>query len=205
MPETARDAIRIVERDGWYHVANQGQPPSLPCHPVKPGQGDYRWAIRARNCRDVARVASISCVKQAGDEGYRKEQTMKLTYKYVVVHSRGRRTAGAPMCPTCSGCVGVGDTWEETLELIKEALAGHIELMLEDSAIRCRSRRSPLTRSSGHHLEFIVSMTMTLWTSDCRVLMNRSPTVAVRFEPVEIKIRVPEASQSGVPEPAQVG
>ncbi len=37
MPPTAREAIRIVERDGWYHVGTKGSHRQFR-HPVKPGK-----------------------------------------------------------------------------------------------------------------------------------------------------------------------
>lgn len=37
MPKTAREAIRIVERDGWYHVRTRGSHRQFR-HPVKPGK-----------------------------------------------------------------------------------------------------------------------------------------------------------------------
>ena len=37
MPPTAREAIRIVERDGWYHVHTKGSHRHFR-HPVKPGK-----------------------------------------------------------------------------------------------------------------------------------------------------------------------
>ncbi len=36
MPPTAREAIRIVERDGWFHVRTRGSHRQFR-HPVKPG------------------------------------------------------------------------------------------------------------------------------------------------------------------------
>ena len=37
MPPTAREAIRIVERDGWYRVGTKGSHRHF-LHPVKPGK-----------------------------------------------------------------------------------------------------------------------------------------------------------------------
>ncbi|MXW94550.1 MAG: addiction module toxin, HicA family [Acidimicrobiaceae bacterium] len=36
MPKTAREAIRTVERDGWFHVRTRGSHRQFR-HPVKPG------------------------------------------------------------------------------------------------------------------------------------------------------------------------
>lgn len=37
MPPTAREAIRIVERDGWFHVETKGGHRQFR-HPIKPGR-----------------------------------------------------------------------------------------------------------------------------------------------------------------------
>ena len=37
MPPTVRETIRIVERDGWYHVRTRGSHRQFR-HPVKPGK-----------------------------------------------------------------------------------------------------------------------------------------------------------------------
>ncbi len=36
MPKTAREAIRVVERDGWFHVRTKGSHRQFR-HPTKPG------------------------------------------------------------------------------------------------------------------------------------------------------------------------
>ncbi|MCY4294908.1 MAG: type II toxin-antitoxin system HicA family toxin [Acidimicrobiaceae bacterium] len=36
MPKTAREAIRVVERDGWFHVRTKGSHRQFH-HPTKPG------------------------------------------------------------------------------------------------------------------------------------------------------------------------
>ena len=36
-------------------------------------------------------------------------------------------------CPGLSGCASQGDTVEEALEMIKDAIEGHLEIMAEDT------------------------------------------------------------------------
>ena len=110
-----------------------------------------------------------------------------MRLKYVVVFERTANNWGAYV-PDVPGCVGVGDAWEETLQLIEEALAGHIKLMLEDGDPVPEPTTSidDVIRS---HLEFVSEDFGDLLQD----LDEPSPTVAVRFEPVEIEIRVPEA------------
>ncbi len=121
-----------------------------------------------------------------------------MRLKYVVVFERTANNWGAYV-PDVPGCVGVGDTWKETLETIEEALAGHVELMLEDGDPVPEPTISidDVIRS---HLEFVSEDFGDLLQD----LDEPSPTVAVRFEPVEIHVRVPETVR-GIPKPAQVG
>ena len=51
--------------------------------------------------------------------------------KYAVTLERGPNNYGASV-PDLPGCVAAADTREETLDLIREGIGYHIELMLED-------------------------------------------------------------------------
>ena len=48
--------------------------------------------------------------------------------RYLVVTERGESSWGAHV-PDLPGCIAVGDTEEEVLDLIGEAIDAHIELM----------------------------------------------------------------------------
>jgi len=123
---------------------------------------------------------------------------MKL--KYVVVFCRDANGWDAYV-PDVPGCVSVGDTWDHMLEMIKEALTGHIEVILEFGEPIPEAKVS-IEDALTHHLDFI--------GDDCDLsdfgldFSDQPPTLATRFEPVEIEVRVPEAVR-GIPEPAQVG
>ncbi len=62
MPPTAREAIRIVERDGWYHVRTKGSHRHFR-HPVKPGKvtipGPLGTELRERTWQDILRQAGL--------------------------------------------------------------------------------------------------------------------------------------------------
>ena len=123
---------------------------------------------------------------------------MKLTY--VVVFFLDAKGWGAYV-PDVPGCVSVGDTWEEMLEMIGEALTGHIEVTLEYGEPVPEAKTS-IEEALAHHLEFI---------SDADDLSDLGldfgeppPTLATRFEPVEIEVQVPEPARR-VLEPAQAG
>ncbi len=50
---------------------------------------------------------------------------------YVVILEKGDRSYGAYV-PDLPGCVAVGETQEEVLELIRESIAFHVEGLLRD-------------------------------------------------------------------------
>ena len=62
-----RDAIRIVERDGWYHVATRGSHRQFR-HPEKPG----RVTIPGHPRDDVGPKLWTSIMRQAGLRGERR-------------------------------------------------------------------------------------------------------------------------------------
>ena len=119
-----------------------------------------------------------------------------MRLKYVVVFERTANSWGAYV-PDVPGCVGVGDTWEETLETINEALTGHIELMLEDG--------DPVQEPTTS-IDDVIRSHLELVSEDFGDLLQEldepSPTVAVRFEPVEIEVHAPEPA-SGVRQPVR--
>ncbi|HEX8218101.1 MAG TPA: type II toxin-antitoxin system HicB family antitoxin [Chloroflexia bacterium] len=51
--------------------------------------------------------------------------------RYLVVVEKGENSYGA-YAPDVPGCVAAGDSVEETLQLIKEALEFHLEGIVED-------------------------------------------------------------------------
>jgi predicted RNase H-like HicB family nuclease len=51
--------------------------------------------------------------------------------RYMVVIERGKTSWGAHV-PDLPGCVAVGETREEVLQLIREAIEFHIESLKED-------------------------------------------------------------------------
>lgn len=51
--------------------------------------------------------------------------------EYVVVFERGETSFGAYV-PDLPGCVAVGETKEEAMELIRAAISTHLEAMRED-------------------------------------------------------------------------
>lgn len=123
---------------------------------------------------------------------------MKLTYTVVFVLDANGWGA---YVPDVAGCVSVGDTWEEMLEMIQEALTGHIEVMLEYGEPVPEAKMS-IEDAVTYHLELGDDDLGDLGGLDSG---DPPPTLATRFEPVEIEVCVPELAQSsGVPRSAPV-
>lgn len=118
---------------------------------------------------------------------------MKLTYAVVFEKAPNNWCAYAPDVP---GCISAGDTWEEMLEMIGEALSFHIEMMLEDGDTLPEPKMS-INEAIKYHIEAISEAN----SDDDLGFDDNTPTVATRFEFVEIEVRVPEVL-SEVPAPA---
>ena len=52
--------------------------------------------------------------------------------EYLIVVERNESGSYGAYCPDLPGCVAVGDTLEETLHLMKEAIPFHIQGLIED-------------------------------------------------------------------------
>ncbi len=65
MPPTVRDAVRVIERDGWYLVRTRGSHRHYH-HPDKPGT----VTIAGRMSKDLSAAMKDSILTQAGlDKG----------------------------------------------------------------------------------------------------------------------------------------
>jgi predicted RNase H-like HicB family nuclease len=113
---------------------------------------------------------------------------MKLTYTVVFILDANGWGAYVPDVP---GCVSVGDTWEEMLEMIDEALTGHVEVMLEYGE-QVPEPRMSIEDAVAYHSEVAEDDLGDLGLD----FGDPPPTLATRFEPVEIEVRVPEPAQS---------
>ena len=120
---------------------------------------------------------------------------MKLTY--AVVFEKDANGWGSYV-PDAPGCVSVGDTWEEMLEMIDEALTFHIEGTVEDGDPLPEPKMS-IDEAISHHIELMADDTMDSYLEP----YDFPPTVATRFEFVEIEVCVPDPAPAVV-EAAQI-
>ena len=52
--------------------------------------------------------------------------------KYTVIIEQGRESGYVVYCPALKGCISQGETQDEALRNIKEAMEAYIEALLED-------------------------------------------------------------------------
>ncbi len=129
---------------------------------------------------------------------------MKLTYVVVFILDANGWNAYVPDAP---GCVSAGDTWEEMLEMIDEGLTFHIEGTIEDGDPLPEPKMS-IEEAVAYHLELATDDDFGDLELD---FSDAPPTLATRFEFVEINVQVPEPTNDlsesvrRVREPAQVG
>ncbi len=112
---------------------------------------------------------------------------MKLKYVAVFEKTANNWCAYAPDVP---GCVSLGDTWEQTLELMDEALTLHIEGTLEDGDPLPEPKMS-IKEAISYHAEPVPDDLMESYLGSG----DPTPSLATRFEPVEIEVQVPEPTQ----------
>ncbi len=70
-------------------------------------------------------------VEKIGQERKYKVRVMGKSYE-VILHPDLEDGGFWVECPALPGCASQGDTVEEALEMIKDAIEGHIEVMVED-------------------------------------------------------------------------
>ena len=119
---------------------------------------------------------------------------MKLRYAVVFEQAPNNYCCYVPDVP---GCVAAGETWEETVVLIEEALTIHIEAMLEDD------EPIPVSTSSiddaiADFLEPIPDDVMESY----REFGEPEPPLSVTFQMVEIDVQVPSGARVGEEAPA---
>ena len=113
---------------------------------------------------------------------------MKPTYAVAFEKAPNNWCAYAPDVP---GCVSTGGTWEEMLEMMGEALTFHVEGTLEDGDPLPEPKMS-IDEAIKYHIEAISEAD----SGDDLGFDDDTPTVATRFELVEIEVRVPDPAQS---------
>ena len=109
---------------------------------------------------------------------------MKL--KYVVVFEQGDNNYSAYV-PDLPGCVSTSKTWDKMLEMIHEAITGHIEVMLEYGD-PLPERKMSLEEAMVHHSEPLTEEELATFPE----LRDDSPLLSVTFKEIEVEVAIPE-------------
>jgi predicted RNA binding protein YcfA (HicA-like mRNA interferase family)/predicted RNase H-like HicB family nuclease len=130
------DLIRLLEADGWQLVRTRGSHRQYK-HPSKRGL----VTVSGKPSSDIPRGTLNSVMKQAWPEPMSGEMM-----RYTVILERGDASWGVHV-PDLPGCVAAGETREEALVLIREAIALHI------TGLREEGLPVPEARSEGDVIE----------------------------------------------------
>ena len=114
---------------------------------------------------------------------------MKLTYAVVFEQTPNNYCAYVPDVP---GCVSTGGTWDEMQAMIREALAFHIEGLLEGSEPLPEPKMS-IADVIAYHNEPIPEDALRSFAE----YHDDTPILSTRFELVEVEVPAPQAAQAG--------
>ena len=114
---------------------------------------------------------------------------MKLTYTVVFEQTPNNYCAYVPDVP---GCVGAADTRDEMQAMIREALAFHIEGLLEGGEPLPEPKMS-IGEAIASYNEPIPEDVLASYAK----YGDDTPTLSTRFEFVEVEVPAPRAAQAG--------
>jgi predicted RNase H-like HicB family nuclease/predicted RNA binding protein YcfA (HicA-like mRNA interferase family) len=115
------DVVRLLEQDGWRLARTRGSHRQFK-HPSKAAT----VTVAGKPGVDVP-PGTLKRHPEAG----RPEKVRHTVMRYMVVIERGENSWGAHV-PDLPGCVAVGDTREEVVQLIREAIDFHIGGLRQD-------------------------------------------------------------------------
>ena len=110
---------------------------------------------------------------------------MKLKFVAVFEQTPNNWCAYIPDLP---GCISTGKTWEKMQEMIKEAVTGHIEVMLEHGESLPETRMS-IEEAIAYHAE-------PLTEPEIAEYGEIPPTLSTTFQPIEVEIPAAAAAQA---------
>ena len=109
---------------------------------------------------------------------------MKLTYAVVFEQTPNNYAAYVSDVP---GCVSTGQTWDEMQAMIREALAFHLESLLEDGEPLPQPKMS-IDDAIAHHREPIPEDALATHAE----YGDPVPTISTSFHLVEIEVPAPQ-------------
>ena len=114
---------------------------------------------------------------------------MKLTYAVVFEQTPNNYCASVPDVP---GCVGAADSRDEMRAMIREALAFHIEDLLEQGEPLPEPKLS-IAEAIAYHNEPIPEDVLRSFAE----YGDDTPILSTRFELVEVEVPAQQAARSG--------
>ncbi len=111
---------------------------------------------------------------------------MKLEYVVVYEQTPNNYCAYLPDLP---GCISTGKTWQEIQEMIREAVAFHIEGMVEHGD-PLPERAMSLEEAMAYHSEPLTEAEMTTLRGFGKI----APALSTTFAPIEIEVGLTPAA-----------
>jgi predicted RNA binding protein YcfA (HicA-like mRNA interferase family)/predicted RNase H-like HicB family nuclease len=124
VPRKVGEIIKLIEGDGWYLVAQRGSHRQYR-HPAKPG----RVTILGKPSRDLSMGLERSILKQAGLIG---EWPVSDPRTYVILIEPTPDGGFGAWAPDLPGCVALGDSAEDAIQEMREAITFHLAGLRED-------------------------------------------------------------------------
>ena len=120
-----REVIKfLVENNGWYLVRISGSHRQFKLRSKR-----SRLTINCKMDKELPEGALFYSLKHCFDH---EEVTQKDHYEITIEQSHNCFSA---YCPDLPGCVAVGDTLEETKELMLDSLRLHLEGLRQDGVL----------------------------------------------------------------------
>ena len=112
---------------------------------------------------------------------------MKL--KFVVAFEQGPNNYSAYV-PDLPGCISTGKTWEKMLEMIEEAITGHVEVMLEYGDL-LPERNMSMKEAMAYHCEPYTEEELEELSK-----YDFPPALSVTFKEIEVEVEVPAPAEA---------
>ncbi len=113
---------------------------------------------------------------------------VKQTYAVVFEQTPNNYCASVPDLP---GCVGAADTLDEMREMIREAIAFHVEAMMEHGEPFPEPRRS-LAEAADYHRDALAEYDEETPAE----FADAGPDLPATFEMVEVEVGAPQAARA---------
>ena len=127
---------------------------------------------------------------------------MKLKYAVVYERSPNNYNAYAPDVP---GCFSSGKTWRKMQSMIREALAFHIEGLIEFGEPVPEPRMS-MKEAMAHHLALLsepIDYDDPIWFDQFGIRLEFAPTLETTFGMVEVEVKTESSPASSSTQAAQ--